>query len=66
MSMHQVALETSVRINGCEIPNRLYRAPLLECAGTGPDAVETLIRDLEPVAEGGAGLIYQGATIVRE
>lgn len=60
------ALESSVRINGCEIPNRLYRAPLLECAGTGPDAVETLVQELEPVAEGGVGLICQGATLIRE
>ncbi|RQG93171.1 NADH:flavin oxidoreductase [Natrarchaeobius halalkaliphilus] len=59
------ALEDPIEINGVEIPNRLYRAPLLECAGNGPDAVETLIDDLEPAAASGVGLICQGATIVR-
>ncbi|XVH30838.1 NADH:flavin oxidoreductase [Haloferacaceae archaeon DSL9] len=58
-------LETPVTIGGCRIRNRLYRAPLLECAGNGPDAVETLIADLEPAAAAGAGLVCQGATIVR-
>jgi 2,4-dienoyl-CoA reductase-like NADH-dependent reductase (Old Yellow Enzyme family) len=53
-------------VGGLEVPNRLYRAPLLECAGNGPGAVETLIDELEPAAASGAGLIFQGATIVRE
>ena len=59
------SLEDPLEIGGVEIPNRLYRAPLLECAGNGPDAVETLIDDLEPAAASGVGLICQGATIVR-
>ncbi|MFC6767400.1 NADH:flavin oxidoreductase [Natrinema soli] len=58
-------LEDPVEIGNLTIPNRLYRAPLLECAGNGPDAVETLIDDLEPAAASGVGLICQGATIVR-
>ncbi|TYL39726.1 NADH-dependent flavin oxidoreductase [Natronococcus pandeyae] len=58
-------LEEPLEIGGVEIPNRLYRAPLLECAGNGPDAVETLIEDLEPAAASGVGLVCQGATIVR-
>ncbi|MCU4743175.1 NADH:flavin oxidoreductase [Natronoglomus mannanivorans] len=58
-------LEDPLEIGGCEVPNRLYRAPLLECAGNGPDAVETLIDDLEPAAASGVSLICQGATIVR-
>ncbi|WP_336325611.1 oxidoreductase [Halovenus sp. HT40] len=53
-----------VEIGGVELPNRLYRAPLLECAGNGPDAVDTYIDELEPAAESGAGLICQGASIV--
>jgi len=53
-------------MGGLEVPNRLYRAPLLECAGNGPEAVETLIDELEPAAASGAGLVFQGATIVRE
>ena len=59
------SLETPLDIGGRRLKNRLYRAPLLECAGNGPDAVETLIADLEPAAAAGAGLICQGATIVR-
>jgi len=47
------------------VPNRLYRAPLLECAGNDDDAVDALLADLEPAAAAGAGLICQGATIVR-
>ncbi|WP_134671463.1 oxidoreductase [Halorussus marinus] len=60
------ALEDPLEIGGLRLPNRLYRAPLLECAGNGPDAVDTLIRELEPAAAAGAGLVCQGATIVRE
>ena len=59
-------LEAPVEIGSCQVPNRLYRAPLLECAGNGEDAVDTLIEELIPAAESGAGLIFQGATIVRE
>ncbi|WP_302082062.1 NADH:flavin oxidoreductase [Salinibaculum rarum] len=57
-------LTDPISIGGVEIPNRLYRAPLLECAGNGPDAVDTLVDELEPAAEAGAGLIFQGASIV--
>jgi 2,4-dienoyl-CoA reductase-like NADH-dependent reductase (Old Yellow Enzyme family) len=59
------ALPDPVEIGDLELPNRLYRAPLLECAGNGPEAVDRLIADLEPAAEAGAGLLCQGATIVR-
>lgn len=58
-------LETPVEIGGLHIKNRLYRAPLLECAGDGSDAVERLIHELEPAAAAGAGLICQGAMPVR-
>ena len=60
------SLEEPLEIGSATLPNRLYRAPLLECAGNGPDAVETLIDDLEPAAASGVGLLCQGATIVRE
>ena len=53
-----------IEIGGVELRNRLYRAPLLECAGNGPGAVETYIDELEPAAAAGAGLIFQGASIV--
>ncbi|MFB6122997.1 MAG: NADH:flavin oxidoreductase [Haloferacaceae archaeon] len=60
-----VRLEDPVELGGLTIPNRLYRAPLLECAGNGEDAVDRLVSELEPAAEAGAGLVCQGATIVR-
>ncbi|MFC7166636.1 NADH:flavin oxidoreductase [Halospeciosus flavus] len=58
-------LDDPVSLGGVDLPNRLYRAPLLECAGNGPDAAETLVDELEPAAESGVGLVCQGATIVR-
>ncbi|AXR76389.1 oxidoreductase [Natrarchaeobaculum sulfurireducens] len=58
-------LEDPFEIGDVTVPNRLYRAPLLECAGNGPDAVETLIEELEPAAKSGVGLLFQGATIVQ-
>ncbi|MFC5972733.1 NADH:flavin oxidoreductase [Halomarina salina] len=52
-------------VGGLTLPNRLYRAPLLECAGDGADAGEHLADELEPAARAGAGLVFQGATLVR-
>jgi 2,4-dienoyl-CoA reductase-like NADH-dependent reductase (Old Yellow Enzyme family) len=52
-------------LGGLTVPNRLYRSPLLECAGTGEGAVDRLVRELEPAAAAGAGLVCQGATVVR-
>lgn len=60
-----VRLEDPIEIGGTTVPNRFYRAPLLECAGNGERAVGRLIADLEPAAAAGAGLLCQGATIVR-
>ncbi|EMA25772.1 oxidoreductase [Haloarcula amylolytica] len=60
------ALETPLQIGGVEIPNRLYRAPVLECAGNGEGAVDTLIDELEPTAASGVGLLFQGASIVTD
>jgi 2,4-dienoyl-CoA reductase-like NADH-dependent reductase (Old Yellow Enzyme family) len=45
------ALDDPLRVGGVRLRNRLCRAPLLECAGNGPDAVQTFIDELEPVAE---------------
>jgi 2,4-dienoyl-CoA reductase-like NADH-dependent reductase (Old Yellow Enzyme family) len=58
-------LEDPIDIGGLTVPNRLYRAPLLECAGNGDGAVDALVSHLEPAAAAGAGLVCQGATIVR-
>ncbi|MFB6138890.1 MAG: NADH:flavin oxidoreductase [Halosimplex sp.] len=57
-------LDDPVSVGGVDLPNRCYRAPLLECAGNGPDAVDTLVDELEPTAASGVGLIFQGASIV--
>lgn len=59
-------LDDPVVIGGMRVRNRLYRAPLLECAGTGDETVETLIRELEPTAASGVGLIFQGAAVISE
>lgn len=59
-------LDDPIDIGGLHVPNRLYRAPLLECAGMDDDTVETLIRELEPAAASGTGLVFQGATVVTE
>ena len=62
--MTETRLTDPVEIGGVTLPNRLYRAPLLECAGNGPGAIDTLVDELEPTAAAGAGLIFQGASIV--
>ena len=58
-------LDAPVRLGGLGLSNRLYRAPLLECAGNDEGAVDRLIDHLEPAAAAGVGLICQGATVVR-
>jgi 2,4-dienoyl-CoA reductase-like NADH-dependent reductase (Old Yellow Enzyme family) len=58
------ALDDPVTVGGVALPNRFYRAPLLECAGNGPGAVDTLVEELEPTAASGVGLVFQGASIV--
>ncbi len=60
-----VTLDDPVSVGGVEFRNRLYRAPLLECAGNGPDAVDRLIGELTPAAASGVGCVHQGATLVR-
>ncbi len=60
----ETKLTDPVSIGSVDLPNRLYRAPLLECAGNGPGAVDTFIDELEPTAASGVGLIFQGASIV--
>jgi len=57
-------LTDPLEIGGCTVRNRLYRAPVLECAGNGEAAVDRLIAELEPTAESGVGLVFQGASIV--
>ncbi|MFD1514941.1 NADH:flavin oxidoreductase [Halomarina rubra] len=59
------ALDEPLDIGGLTLQNRLYRAPLLECAGDDADAGERLAEELVPAARAGAGLVFQGATLVR-
>ena len=58
-------LNSPLDVGGLRLRNRLYRAPLLEHAGDGPDAVDRLVAELEPAAASGAGLVVQGATPIR-
>jgi len=44
--------------------NRLYRAPVLEGAGSGPDAAEVYARQFVANAQAGVGLIIQGSSCV--
>jgi 2,4-dienoyl-CoA reductase-like NADH-dependent reductase (Old Yellow Enzyme family) len=46
------------------VRNRLYRAPVLEGAGDGPDAGEAYARQFVPNAEAGVGLIIQGSSCI--
>jgi 2,4-dienoyl-CoA reductase-like NADH-dependent reductase (Old Yellow Enzyme family) len=58
------AVTDPLDVGGYRLPNRLYRAPLLECAGTDAESADRLLDHLEPAAAAGAGLVCQGATIV--
>jgi len=64
--MSRATLTDPVEIGGHTFPNRLYRAPVLECAGNGEDAVDVLIGELEPTAASGVGLLFQGASVVTD
>lgn len=53
-----------LRIGGATVRNRLYRAPVLEGAGDGPDAAEVLARHFVPNARAGVGLVVQGSSCI--
>jgi 2,4-dienoyl-CoA reductase-like NADH-dependent reductase (Old Yellow Enzyme family) len=57
-------LHTPLRIGAMTVRNRLYRAPVLEGAGDGPDAAEAYARHFVPNAEAGVGLIIQGSSCI--
>jgi 2,4-dienoyl-CoA reductase-like NADH-dependent reductase (Old Yellow Enzyme family) len=57
-------LDTPLRIGSATIRNRLYRAPVLEGAGSGPDAGERYAKYFVPNAEAGVGLIIQGSSCI--
>lgn len=57
-------LSTPIRINGATIRNRLYRAPVLEGAGDGPDAADIYARHFVENARAGVGLVIQGSSCI--
>jgi len=60
-------LHTPVRVGGTTtLRNRLYRAPVLEGAGDGPDCAERYARQFVPNAEAGVGLVIQGNSCLTE
>jgi len=58
------SLTDALALGRREVRNRLYRAPVLEVAGNGPDAARILTRELAPSAASGVGLVFQGACLV--
>lgn len=53
-----------IALGSASIRNRLYRAPVLEGAGSGPDAAERYAKAFVPNAEAGVGLIIQGSSCI--
>ena len=60
------ALHRSINIGGCAIRNRLYRAPVLEGAGSRPDGADIYRNAFEENARAGVGLIIQGNSCITE
>ena len=59
-------LATPLRIGSATVRNRLYRAPVLEGAGSGPDAAKLYARQFVANAKAGVGLIVQGNSCIYE
>jgi len=59
-------LQTPLRIGSAVVRNRLYRAPVLEGAGSGHDAAEVYARHFVENARGGVGLVIQGNSCLYE
>ncbi|HET6793451.1 MAG TPA: hypothetical protein VFH45_03355 [Acidimicrobiales bacterium] len=57
-------LHQPLRIGGATVRNRLYRAPVLEGAGSGPDAAGHYAKQFVPNARAGVGLIIQGSACI--
>jgi 2,4-dienoyl-CoA reductase-like NADH-dependent reductase (Old Yellow Enzyme family) len=53
-------LHTALQIGSTTVRNRLYRAPVLEGAGDGPDAADNYAKHFVENARAGVGLIIQG------
>lgn len=59
-------LHAPIRIGSCLVRNRLYRAPVLEGAGSGEDAARIYAEAFEANARAGVGLIIQGNSCVTD
>jgi 2,4-dienoyl-CoA reductase-like NADH-dependent reductase (Old Yellow Enzyme family) len=60
-------LHTPLRIGGTTtVRNRLYRAPVLEGAGDGPDCAAKYAKQFVANAEAGVGLVIQGNSCLYE
>jgi 2,4-dienoyl-CoA reductase-like NADH-dependent reductase (Old Yellow Enzyme family) len=57
-------LSSPVRVGATTIRNRLYRAPVLEGAGDGPDASANYAKHFVENARHGVGLIIQGSSCI--
>jgi 2,4-dienoyl-CoA reductase-like NADH-dependent reductase (Old Yellow Enzyme family) len=60
------SLHQPISIGGVTIRNRLYRAPVLEGAGSGPEAAGVYREAFEENARAGVGLIIQGNSCISE
>ncbi|HVJ96956.1 MAG TPA: NADH:flavin oxidoreductase, partial [Acidimicrobiia bacterium] len=58
------SLDSPLELGSCTIRNRLYRAPVLEGAGDGPDAPEIYAKHFVENAHQGVGLIIQGSSCI--
>jgi 2,4-dienoyl-CoA reductase-like NADH-dependent reductase (Old Yellow Enzyme family) len=59
-------LSSPLQLGSSTIRNRVYRAPVLEGAGSGPDAAEKYAKSFVPNASHGVGLIIQGSACLYE
>src|SRR5438067_12516528 len=59
-------LDSPLQIGSARIRNRLYRAPVLEGAGSGPDAAKLYARQFVANARAGVALIVQGNSCIYE
>jgi 2,4-dienoyl-CoA reductase-like NADH-dependent reductase (Old Yellow Enzyme family) len=59
-------LHTPLRLGSATVRNRLYRAPVLEGAGSGPDAPDRYAKHFVENARHGVGMIIQGNSCITE
>ncbi len=59
-------LHGPLKIGSTLVRNRLYRAPVLEGAGSGPEATKVYVEAFEANSKAGVGLIIQGNSCISE